>query len=135
VHEAYVRLVDGTRLDWQGRTHFFGSAARAMRQILVDHARRRIAEKRGGGWERVTLDEDLGLLAVSDAELLDLDDVLTRLGEHDERMSRIVELRVFGGLTGQEIGHALGISRQTVQEEWKVAKMWLRHQLAEGDGS
>ncbi len=130
VHEAYVRLLEGRELDWQSRAHFFGSAARAMRRILVEHARRRASDKRGGAWRRVTLDENLGLEAVSASELIELDDVLSRLGQLDERMARIVELRVFAGMTGEEIGHVLGLSRQTVQEEWKVAKMWLRHKLA-----
>ena len=97
-----------------------------MRQILVDHARQRAAAKRGGEWQRITLDENLGLEAVSELEILDLERALTRLAEEDERMARIVELRVFGGLKVVEIAHLVGLSRQTVHDEWRVAKMWLQ---------
>ncbi len=133
VHEAYLRLVDDSRVEWQNRAHFFGIAARAMRQILVDYARKRSTEKRGGDWQKITLDDALGLEEASLTELLDLEEALKRLTEHDERMARIVELRVFGGLTGEEVAHVMGVSRQTVQNEWRVAKMWLRHQLAGED--
>ena len=135
VHEAYLRLVDDSRVHWQNRAHFFGTAARAMRQILVDFARKRAADKRGGGWQKVTFDDALGLEDASAAELLDLEEALRRLAEHDERMARIVELRVFGGLTAKEVAHVVGLSRQTVQDDWRVAKMWLRHQLADGGAS
>jgi RNA polymerase sigma factor (TIGR02999 family) len=132
VHEAYLRLVDGTRVEWQNRAHFFGIAARAMRQILVDHARRRAAAKRGGGWHKITLDDALGLEAPSDVEVLDLEAALTRLAEMHERMARIVELRIFGGLKVVEIAHVIGLSRQTVHDDWRVAKMWINRELAEG---
>jgi RNA polymerase sigma factor (TIGR02999 family) len=132
VHEAYLRLVDDSRIEWQNRAHFFGIAARAMRQILVDYARERATGKRGGGWQKVTLDDGLGLEEGSVAEILGLEEALTRLAEHDARMARIVELRVFGGLTVKEVGHVVGLCRQTVHEEWRVAKMWLRHQLVDG---
>ena len=134
VHEAYVRLVDGSRIEWQNRVHFFAVAARAMRQILVDHARERMAAKRGGDWQRVTLDERLGVIAKDDQQLLDIHDALGRLAESDERMARIVELRVFGGLTAQEVAAVLGISRSTVQGEWRVAKMWLARELTHSEG-
>jgi RNA polymerase sigma factor (TIGR02999 family) len=134
VHEAYLRLADDTHLKWQNRAHFFGIAARAMRQLLVEHARRRGAEKRGGGLERVTLDDRLGVAAVNEFEILELEDALSRLGQMDERMARIVELRFFGGLSSEETAHVLGISRRTVTSDWRVAKMWLAHELA-GDGS
>jgi RNA polymerase sigma factor (TIGR02999 family) len=135
VNEAYLRLVDGTRVEWQNRAHFFGIAARAMRQILVDHARMRAAEKRGGGWERVTLDEQLMPNVASEVDLTELDDALTRLGGLDERMARIVELRFFAGLTVDEVAHVLGISRRTVEREWRVAKMWLARELGGGGES
>jgi RNA polymerase sigma factor (TIGR02999 family) len=135
VNEAYLRLVDGTRLEWQNRAHFFGIAARAMRQILVDHARERAAEKRGGGWERVTLDERLDVMSHREIDLFELDDALSRLGEMDERMARIVELRFFAGLTAEEVAHVLEISRRTVQREWRVAKMWLARELGGGGES
>ena len=132
VHEAYLRLVDDSRVQWQNRAHFFGITARAMRQIMVDYACERATGKRGGGWQKVTLDDGLGLEEGSVAEILDLEDAPTRLAEHDTRMARIVELRVFGGLTAKEVAHVVGLSRQAVHEEWRVAKMWLWHQLADG---
>jgi RNA polymerase sigma factor (TIGR02999 family) len=134
VHEAYLRLVDDSRIEWQNRAHFFGVAARAMRQILVDHARRRRAAKRGGDMQRITLDENLGLEAVSDIEVLHLEEALTRLGEMHERMAQVVEFRVFGGLKNTEIAHLLGLSRQTIQDDWRVAKMWLCREFGGGTG-
>jgi len=134
VHEAYLRLAGGTRLEWQNRAHFFGIAARAMRQLLVEHARRRGAEKRGGDLQRVTLDSRLGVAAVNEFEILELEDALNRLARMDERMARIVELRFFGGLTAEETAHVLDVSRRTVTEDWRVAKMWLAHELT-GEGS
>jgi RNA polymerase sigma factor (TIGR02999 family) len=104
-----------------------------MRQILVEHARARAAVKRGGGWERVTLDDRLGMMANSEIEVIDLDDALNRLSELDERMARVVELRVFGGLSGEEVGQVLGVTRRTVQRDWRMAKMWLAREFAEGD--
>jgi RNA polymerase sigma factor (TIGR02999 family) len=129
VNEAYCRLVDQTRIEWESRAHFFGVAARAMRQILVDHARERAAAKRGGDWQRVTLDEQLGVAAPHEVEVLDLDRALSKLAEMDERMARIVELRVFTGLTAEEVAQVLGVSRRTVQGDWKVAKLWLAREL------
>jgi RNA polymerase sigma factor (TIGR02999 family) len=133
VHEAYCRLVDQTRVNWQNRAHFFGIAARAMREVLVDYARRRASKKRGGGWQRLALDDRIRGGAALEAELLDLDDALTRLKELDERMARVVELRVFGGLLTKEVAHVLGVSRKTVERDWRVAKMWLSREFGEGD--
>jgi RNA polymerase sigma factor (TIGR02999 family) len=133
VHEAYLNLVDDTRVEWQSRAHFFGIAARAMRQILVDNARRRNAAKRGGGWQKVALDDALGLTAASDVEVLCLEEALTRLGEMHKRMARIVEFRIFGGLTVAEIAQVIGFSRQTIHSDWRVAKMWINRELAEGN--
>ena len=132
VHEAYFKLVDQNNVSWQNRAHFFGIAARAMREVLVDYARRRASLKRGGGWQRLQLDERIRGGAVSQAELLDLDDALTRLSEMDERMARVVELRVFGGLLTKEVAHVLKVSRRTVERDWRVAKMWLGREFAEG---
>ncbi|MFH1755599.1 MAG: sigma-70 family RNA polymerase sigma factor [Candidatus Latescibacterota bacterium] len=134
VHEAYLRLVGNSRIEWQNRAHFFGVAARAMRQILVDHARSRRAAKRGGDLQRLTLDENLGLEAVSDVEILHLEEALTRLGQVHERMVQVVEFRVFGGLKITEIAHVLGLSRQTIQDDWRVAKMWLCREFEGGTG-
>jgi RNA polymerase sigma factor (TIGR02999 family) len=135
VNEAYLRLAGAARLNWESRAHFFGIAARAMRQILVDHARERAAVKRGGHWQRVTLDEHIDAFAGSDVDLFELDHALSRLASLDERTARVVELRFFAGLTEEEIAHVLGISRRTVQREWWTAKMWLRRELAGEDGS
>jgi len=133
VHEAYSRLVDATRIDWQSRAHFFGVAARAMRQILVDHARKRARVKRGGGWQRITLDDQLGLSTPPQVDIIELDEALLRLGEMDDRMARVVELRIFAGMDVREVAQFLGISRSTVHEDWRVANMWLSHQIAKGD--
>ncbi len=131
VNEAYLRLVRSPNVDWQNRAHFFGAAARAMRQILVDHARARATEKRGGELERIPLEESLHVQGRNDVDVIFLDDLLNRLAELDERMARVVELRVFAGLTGKETAAALGVSRQTVHEDWRVATLWLRKQMAE----
>jgi RNA polymerase sigma factor (TIGR02999 family) len=132
VNETYLRLVDDTAIAWQGRAHFFGVAAAAMRRILVEHARRHAALKRGGGWERVTLDEQIGAPEMSALEMLDLDRALTHLAGLDERMARVVELRLFAGLNVKETAHLLHVSERTVANDWRVAKMWLARELAEG---
>lgn len=133
VHEVYLRLVDQTRTEWKDRAHFYGVAARAMRHILVDHARRYRAQKRGGDWHRVTLDEDLEDHRRFDCEILALHDALERLAQDDERMARVVELRIFAGMTSREVAHVLGFSKRTVDSDWKVAKMWLGKELSERD--
>ena len=131
VHEAYVRLVDQKQVKWRNRAHFFGVAAGLMRRILVDHARRRRAGKRGGGWERVTL---AGNEAATDGpkeiDVLALDEALERLAQFDSQQERIVELRYFGGLTIDETAEVVGISAATVVREWTIAKAWLRADLS-----
>ena len=129
VHELYLKLVDQAQIDWHGRAHFFTIAARAMRQILVDHARKRNAKKRGGDWQRTTL---VDTLLVDDAhweEVLALDDALDRLDAIDERMRKVVEYRFFGGMTEQEVADVLGISARTVQRDWVKARAWLYNEL------
>ncbi len=130
VHEAYLRLVDAKSVSWENRAHFFGIGARIMRQILVDHAREKGAAKRGGGLQRVTLDEALAEEAAPDLEILDLDRALGKLGRLDERAAQVVELRAFGGLEMREIAAALGVSRRTVTSDWKMARMWLARELS-----
>ncbi len=131
VHEVYLRLVDAKGGgQWEHRAHFFGIAARAMRQVLVDYARERNALKRGGDQERVTLDDRIDAVTESGLDLFELDEALTRLNEKDERTARIVELRFFGGMTEEEVAVALDLSRRTVQREWWMAKMWLRRELS-----
>ena len=128
VHEAYLRLVQLDRVDWQDRNHFFALAARQMRRILIDAARARRYQKRGGDVLNVTLDE---ALAVSERgpDLIALDDALCLLAEKDERKARVVEMRFFAGLTNEEIASALGISTDTVTRDWRLAKLWLKREL------
>jgi RNA polymerase sigma factor (TIGR02999 family) len=128
VGEAFLRLVDQTRVQWKDRAHFLGIAARVMRQVLVDHARRHRAAKRGVGLQRVTLGEDVGV-ASPVVDLLLLDETLTRLAALDERGARVVEMRVFGGLTVEETAEALGVSRRTVDNDWAMARRWLAREL------
>ena len=131
VHEAYLRLVDLQGVGWRDRAHFFAVAARMMRRILVDFARARMYKKRDGG-ERVSLEEGLTLAEQPGAEMMALDDALTRLAAIDDRKSRIVELRYFGGLHVEETAEALNISQETVMREWRAAKTWLYLQLRGG---
>ena len=128
VHEAYLKLVDQTRADWRDRAHFLGIAARAMRQILVDHARRHNAQKRGGDLQRVTLDESLDGAAPK-LEVIALHEALERFAEMDERAAQVVELRIFGGLTVEETAEVLGVSKRTVDADWSMARLWLARAL------
>ena len=128
VHEVYLRLVDLDQVNWQDRTHFFALAARQMRRILVDSARARKSQKRGGGVVDVTFDE-ASAVAARRPDLVALDDALTALMAQDERKARVVELRFFGGLTNEEIAAELGISTDTVTRDWQMAKLWLRREL------
>jgi len=132
VHEAYLRLVGSSQIGWESRAHFFGTVARAMRQLLVERARRRLAAKRHGGWERVTLDRSLNLAADIELDILLLDDLLVRLAEMDSRKARVVELRVFTGMKVKEVAHVLDVSLRTVGNDWRVAKKWLTQELMEG---
>ena len=129
VHEAFLRLLDQTQVDWMSRAHFFALAAKAMRQILCDHARRHATDKRGGGRHRVELDETVAVGTDRQVDVLDLDQALRKLAELDERKSRLVELRFFGGLTGEEVADVLGVSRKTVAQDWTVARLWLLREL------
>ena len=128
VHETYLRLVNREGAEWNSRAHFFGVAAKAMRSILVDHARARRAAKRGGGVEPVTLAnvEDTG---GQEVDVLDLNDALERLAEQDPRKASLVELRYFAGLGIEEAASALGVSPATAKREWRVARAWLRREL------
>lgn len=129
VHEAYIRLVDGTRVGPVGRGYFFGAAARAMRRILVEHARRRRAAKRGGGLNPVTLaGNDAAVDACAD-ELIDLDRALEELAALNPRHARVVECRFFGGLDIEETAAVLGVSDRTVKSDWAVARAWLRNAM------
>jgi RNA polymerase sigma factor (TIGR02999 family) len=129
VHEAYVRLVGQRQVDWRNRTHFFGVAAQVMRRVLVDHARRRHASKRGGEVERLSIDPAADTVAADETPILDLDRALQRLKEMDEALARIAELRVFGGLTVEEMAQLLNVSPSTVKRQWRVARAWLAREL------
>ena len=136
VHEAYLRLVDQTRVSWESRAHFLGVAARAMRHLLIDYARRRQAQKRGGDAPRVSFDEEVmppDELAFVDEKQTDvlvaLDDALKRLEQTDARRSRVVECRFFGRMTIDDTAAALGVSRNTVKRDWTHAQVWLYREL------
>ncbi|UCE60823.1 MAG: sigma-70 family RNA polymerase sigma factor [Phycisphaerales bacterium] len=129
VHEAYLRLVDQQNVHWRHRAHFFGVAAQMMRRILVDHARKRGAAKRGSGRGQVPLEDAAIRISESTIDLTVLDDALNLLAEFDPKPCRIVELRFFGGLTIEETAEVLGISPATVKREWTVARAWLRREI------
>ncbi len=129
VNEAYLRLLDASRVDWQDRVHFFSVASQLMRRILVDHARRRGYRKRGGDAQRVPFDEALTVAHEPDFDLVALDVALSKLAALDPRASRTVELRFFGGLSVAETALALGISPRTVKSDWQMAKLWLMREL------
>jgi RNA polymerase sigma factor (TIGR02999 family) len=130
VHEAYLRLVDQPVLDVDDRNHFFGIAARAMRQIVIDHARKRGAQKRGGGRSPVSLDRVQIAIHEQAEVLLALDEALERLGLLNERLTRVFECRYFAGLSEQETADALAVSLRTVQRDWVKGRAWLRRELA-----
>ena len=129
VHEAYMRLVDQTQVQWQNRAHFFGVAAQMMRRILVDHARAHEAEKRGGEFQKLSLDENIDVSGERDVNLVALDDALNLLAEIDPQKMKIVELRFFGGLSVEETAEVLGVSAPTVKRQWRMAKAWLYGQV------
>jgi RNA polymerase sigma-70 factor (ECF subfamily) len=131
VHEAYLRLIDQTKVEWQSRAHFFGVAAQMMRRILIDHAKTKHRLKRGGTAIKVSLDENVNFSQERAAELIALDDALQALAHIDERKSKIVELRYFGGLTVEETAQVLGVSDKTVMRDWNLAKAWLYQELTQ----
>ena len=133
VHEAYLKLVGQTRVDWQGRAHFLAIAAQAMRQILVDHARRHRAAKRGGNRHRIALDDNLVSESNRDVDLLALEDALTKLAKLDPRQAQMIELRFFGGLNIAEVAKVMGISKRSVEREWTMVRAWLRRELSRSD--
>jgi RNA polymerase sigma factor (TIGR02999 family) len=128
VHEAYLRLIGSQPAELHDRTHFIAIASRLMRQILVDHARRRRARKRDGG-VRIELQDIAGLPVIGDEQLIALNDALEELSRLDERQGRIVEMKFFGGLSAPEISTVLGLSRATVDREWATARVWLHRQM------
>lgn len=129
VHPAYLKLVDISEISWQDRAHFFAVCSNVMRHILVDHARARLSGKRGGRREHIVLDEAISFSSDPDVDLIALDEALKQLAEFDERQSRIVELRFFGGLMIEETAVVLQISPATVKREWTLAKAWLYRRM------
>lgn len=134
INEAYLRLIDAGQVEWRNRAHFFGVAARAMRQILVAMARERGCQKRGGGARRVSLDEAMVIDAGPDEDLVALDEALEALAQFDARKAQVVEMRFFGGLTEAEIAAALDVSSETVRRDWRLARSWLRRKLSVDQG-
>jgi RNA polymerase sigma factor (TIGR02999 family) len=133
VHEAYLRLIDQSRVQWQNRAHFYGVAAQMIRRILVDHARGHLTAKRGGGAFKLSLDEAIGEPQQRDLDLVLLDDALKGLAEFDEQQARVVELRFFAGLSIEETAAAIGISPATVKRDWNAAKAWLYREMQRGE--
>lgn len=131
VHEAFVKLVGATEIQWDDRRHFMTVAATAMRRILIDHARRKDAKKRGSGWGRVSLHPELAEASRAEADIIALDEVLTRLAELNPQHARIVELRFFGGLTLREVAGVLETSTATVERDWRLIRAWLACELDE----
>ncbi len=129
VHEAFLRLVDQSRVDWKGKTHFLAVGADAMRRILIDHARARKRDKRGRDWRRVAFDHAVADLAILDVDLVDFRDSLEALAALDKRQARVVELRLFAGLSMDEIATVLQVSKRTVEGDWTHARAWLRDRL------
>jgi RNA polymerase sigma-70 factor, ECF subfamily len=134
VHEAFMRMVDQSRVNWQGRTHFFAVGAEMIRRVLVDDARRRGAIKRGGDRDRVELDDSAPDGPGRGVDLLALDDAMRKLAGLDPRAARVVELRYFGGLREVDVAALLGVSASTVNEDWRMARTWLRDELNRGSG-
>ena len=135
IHEAYLRLVGSSPVAWESRNHFFAIAARLMRRILVDRARARRSQKRGGAARPVSFDEQLVVAGPPDRDLVSLDDALTALSAFDERKAKVVEMRFFGGLSVEETAEVLGVSPQTVLRDWKLSKVWLLREMKRGERS
>ena len=132
VHAAWLKLVDQSRVSWTDRAHFLNIGGRAMRQILVDHARRRNAGKRHDGMQRVTFNEDAGHGASASFEVIELHEALERFSALDSRAAHVVQARVFGGMSTQEVAHVLNVSTRTVELDWTVARRWLARELRTG---
>ncbi|SMO37483.1 sigma-70 family RNA polymerase sigma factor [Fodinibius sediminis] len=130
VHEVYLKLIDQTQISWQNRAHFFGIAARAMRQILVDYARKRNAQKRGGDKKHIPFEEDKLDLDNHMEALLEFNDIIDKLAEFDERKSKVVEMRFFAGMTIREIAELLDVSPRTINRDWMKARGWIYQELS-----
>jgi RNA polymerase sigma factor (TIGR02999 family) len=134
VHQAYMRMIDQSRINWQGKTHFFAIGATVMRRILVDHARKVRSLKRGGGWERRQLTDEVTFQLHRDSDVVALDELLETLAELNPRQEKIVEQRFFGGMTMAEIATEMGLGLRTVEKEWAMARAWMRRELRKAAG-
>lgn len=130
VNEAYLRMVDQKRVDWKGTAHFYAVSARMMRRILVDHARGKKREKRGGGAERIQLTDDLCVTNRSETDVLAVDDAIKKLAKLEPRQAEVVELRFFGGMSVAQVAETLGVSKRTIEADWTVLRAWLRRELS-----
>ena len=130
VNEAFLRLAGNANIDWQGKTHFFAVGAKVMRRILVDHARGKMTQKRGGGQCRIPLSDELCVSNRKDEDVLAIEEALEKLESLDERQAKVVELRFYGGLTVDEVAEALGVSKRTVESDWTMVRAWLRRELS-----
>ena len=135
VHQAYVRMVDQSRINWQGKTHFFAIGATVMRRILVDHARKVRSLKRGGGWERRQLTDEVTFQLSDDNDVVALDELLESLAELNPRQAKIVECRFFGGMTMREISTEMNLGLRTVEKEWAMSRAWMRRELRRDEAS
>ncbi|WP_146596883.1 ECF-type sigma factor [Novipirellula galeiformis] len=133
VHQAYMRMIDQSRINWQGKTHFFAIGATVMRRILVDHARKVRSLKRGGGWGRRMLTDQITFELSRDDDVVALDDLLNTLVTLNQRQARIVELRFFGGMTMREISTEMNLGLRTIEKEWAMARAWMRRELRSSD--
>ena len=133
VHQAYMRMIDQSRINWQGKTHFFAIGATVMRRILVDHARKVHSQKRGGGWDRRLLTDEVTFELSRDSDVVALDDLLETLQTLSPRQAKIVELRFFGGMTMREIAGEMNFGLRTVEKEWAMARAWMRRELRSDD--
>lgn len=134
VHEAFIKLVDGKRVDWRGKSHFFAVGAKAMRQILVDYARQKSSLKRGGNRQRIPIGPDIAVSTNQDEDVLALNEALEDLAKVNSQRALIVELRFFGGMSIKEVSESLGIAERTVVKQWATTRIWLRRYLAENHG-
>jgi RNA polymerase sigma factor (TIGR02999 family) len=130
VHEAYLRLVDGEKVDWNGKTHFFAVAATTLRRVLVDHARAKSTQKRGSGARATTLSEAEPISIENPGDVLDLDEAINKLAESKPRHAKLVELRFFAGFSVEEAADALGVSKETAKVDWRFARAWLNRELS-----
>lgn len=131
VHEVFIKLIDRDNVDWRGKSHFFALSARAMRDVLVDHARQKSRMKRGGDRQRIPLSDDLALNPQRDEDVLALDEALNALAKFDEQRAKMVELRFFAGMTVKEVAEVMGIAERTVGKQWVTVRLWLRKYLTE----